>query len=60
MPLQEGDSVASVRDRLVGAHPALERFVPNLLYALDEEYADEFAEVRNGSTLALIPPVSGG
>ena len=60
MPLREGDSVASVRDRLVPAHPALERFVPNLLYALDEEYADEFSPVPSGSTLALIPPVSGG
>lgn len=57
---EPGDTVATVRDRLVAAHPELARFVPNLLYALDEEYAVEEARVRDGATLALIPPVSGG
>ena len=55
-----GDTVAAVRDRLVACHPALERFVPNLLYALDEEYVKEHELIRPGATLALIPPVSGG
>ena len=34
--------------------------VPTLLYALNEEYAKEWEPVPPGSTLALIPPVSGG
>ena len=57
---QYGDSVASVRDRLVEAHPQIAEFVPTLLYAVDEEYAEEDAPVPAGATLALIPPVSGG
>jgi len=57
---EPGDTVASVRDRLIDAHPELQRFVPTLLYALDEEYATVDAPVRAGATLALIPPVSGG
>lgn len=55
-----GDTVASVRDRLVAAHPQISELTETLLYAVDEEYADEDAPVPAGATLALIPPVSGG
>lgn len=57
---QPDDTVRSVRDRVVADFPALSRFVPNLVYALDEEYANEDDAVRPGGTLAFIPPVSGG
>lgn len=56
----EGETVASLRDRLAQCHPALGRFLPTLLYAVNEEYVKEDAAVRAGDTLALIPPVSGG
>jgi molybdopterin converting factor small subunit len=57
----DGDNVGSVRERLLAEHPGLARFVPNLLYALDEEYVDDDGvPVPDGATLALIPPVSGG
>ena len=42
------------------AHPAIDRFLPNLLYALNEDYANLSDEVREGATIAFIPPVSGG
>lgn len=58
--IEPGDTVASLRDRLVCEFPVMARFVPNLLYALDEEYARPGDPVRAGATLALIPPVSGG
>jgi molybdopterin converting factor subunit 1 len=57
---EPGDTVASVRDRLVAKFPAIEPMVPTLLYAVDEEYADPGAAIAPGATLALIPPVSGG
>lgn len=57
---EAGDSVASVRDRLVERFPQLRACVPTLLYALDESYVKESNPVTDGSTLALIPPVSGG
>lgn len=60
LPLQPGDTVRSVRDRLVGARPAIERFIPNLMYAVGEEYAELDDTLTDGATLALIPPVSGG
>ena len=60
LPHLPGETVGDVRDRLVCAYPAMAPFVPNLLYALDEEYVKPDALVTDGVTLALIPPVSGG
>lgn len=55
-----GDTVASVRERVLSGRPQLRDFLPSLLYALDEEYVEESQPVPDGATLALIPPVSGG
>ncbi len=60
LPLEAGDTVARIRDRVVARFPQLESSLPTLLYALNEEYVRESAEVPAGATLALIPPVSGG
>ena len=58
--VEHGDTVARVRDRVVDRFPQLESSLPTLLYALNEEYVKEWEPVTAGSTLALIPPVSGG
>ena len=60
MPIGQGETIATVRDRLARCYPPLERFLSTLLYALNEEYATEDAPLAAGDTLALIPPVSGG
>ena len=60
LPAAEGETVAHLRDRLVARFPQLEPMLPNLLFALDEEYVKPEAFVTAGSTLAVIPPVSGG
>ena len=60
LPLEPGDTVERVRDRLIQCFPALQPFVPTLLYALNEEYVKPAAQVAPGDTIALIPPVSGG
>jgi len=60
LPVAAGDTVASVRERMLADRPALRRFVPTLMYALNEEYVRDDAAVPDGATLALIPPVSGG
>lgn len=57
---EPGDTVLRVRDRLLLAYPQLERYCPRLMYAVDEVYAGLDDPVPVGSTLALIPPVSGG
>ena len=60
LPCEAGDTVATVRDRLVERYPQIRPSVPTLLYALNEEYVKEWEPVPGGATLALIPPVSGG
>ena len=55
-----GATVASVREQVIERFPQLRGFVPTLMYALDEEYVRDTAAVCDGSTVALIPPVSGG
>ena len=57
---EPGDTVGRVRDRVVALHPGLAAMVPSLMYAVDENYADEGDAVKPGATVALIPPVSGG
>ena len=60
LQLPEAATVATARDALLDRFPALSPFVPNLLYALDEEYVRVNEPLTPGATLALIPPVSGG
>lgn len=60
LPAEPGETVARIRDRIIAQYPQLERFVPTLLYAVNEEYARAEDVVPEGATLALIPPVSGG
>lgn len=60
LPSADGDTVASVRDRLLERFPQLATAVPTLMYAINEEYARESDPVPAGATLAMIPPVSGG
>jgi molybdopterin converting factor subunit 1 len=60
VPWAEGDTVGAICARVLACHPKLEKFVPNLLYAVNEEYAEPGDVVRPGARVALIPPVSGG
>lgn len=60
LSVEAGDTVGHIRDRLVDRFPSLEPMLPNLLYAVDEEYVRTDSLVRDGQTLAVIPPVSGG
>ncbi len=59
-PLGDGDTVASVVDRLMTQHQALAAYRPSLMLAVNEEWAAPDYTLRDGDTLALMPPVSGG
>ena len=53
-------NTARARAQLLTAYPALDRFGKSLLFAVNQEYANEDRELHDGDELAVLPPVSGG
>ncbi|BDG02002.1 molybdopterin converting factor subunit 1 [Anaeromyxobacter oryzae] len=53
-------TVAELRRALVERHPGLARVLPRCRIAVDEEFADDSAPLRDGAEVALVPPVAGG
>lgn len=60
LELPDGASVAELARRLAELHPALAAQLPRLAIAIDGELARAEGELREGSEVALLPPVSGG
>ncbi|WP_406695060.1 molybdopterin converting factor subunit 1 [Singulisphaera sp. Ch08] len=58
--LPEASTVASLRLQIARDYPELAPLVPNLMIAIDSEYASDQMTIVKGSEIALIPPVSGG
>ncbi len=53
-------TVGDLRRALAAARPALARVLPRCRIAVDQEFADDGAPVREGAEVAVVPPVSGG
>ena len=60
LELPEPARVADLRRALATAYPDLAPLLPNLMIAVNAEYADDDREVPPGAEVAAIPPVSGG
>ena len=60
LELAPASRVAGLRAALRERFPALAPLLPNVLIAINEEYADDDALIPPGSRIAVIPPVSGG
>ena len=58
--LPEGATVAGAFARLAAAPPRLAGVLPSCRAAVDEEFAPLGSALRDGSVLAVLPPVSGG
>jgi len=58
--LPEGATAADAREAACAAHPALRAVADRLRLAVDQEFASADRKLREGSEVALIPPVSGG
>jgi sulfur-carrier protein len=59
LDLETPVTVEKVRDHLQNQLGEL-KGIENALVAVNEEYADLTVEIKNGDTIAFIPPVSGG
>ena len=59
MSLEEGIRVSDIRRELKNKYPSLED-IQNFALAVNEAYAEDHVRLKNGDTVAVIPPVSGG
>lgn len=55
-----GGTVGAALDAASASRPALAAVLPSCRTALDEEFAPLSAPLRDGSVVAVLPPVSGG
>ena len=60
LALKDDATVREAMDALMQKHPSLEPLRNRLAVAMDERYVSIDTQLRDGCTLALIPPVSGG
>lgn len=58
--IAEGETVATILDRLGAAFPTLGALRASLLIAINYEYVAANTPLLGGEEIALIPPVSGG
>ncbi|TMA30475.1 MAG: molybdopterin converting factor subunit 1 [Deltaproteobacteria bacterium] len=60
LELPEGATAAQALSLACERHPALQAVVTKLRVAVDQDFAQPDRKLRDGSEVALIPPVSGG
>jgi molybdopterin synthase catalytic subunit len=60
LELADSATIADLRQRLAADYPAVGPLLPNVAFAVDDEYVTLDERLRDGVEVALIPPVSGG
>lgn len=58
--LPDGGTLRSLLESVYAKHPRLEGFEETMLLAVNHEFAEPGARLRDGDEVALMPPVSGG
>lgn len=59
--LRDGATLADARAEILRAFPAIESILPYVRFAVDEAFvSDDAHPLRDGATVAIIPPVAGG
>src|SRR5512140_1586138 len=53
-------TVGELRRALAAAHPRLAAILERCRIAVDQEFADDAAPLRDGAEVAVVPPVAGG
>lgn len=60
LDLRDGATVADAFARLASSFPPLAAVLPSCRAAVDETFTAPASALRDGATLAVLPPVSGG
>lgn len=60
MDLREGATVRDLRLEVAKTYPAMKGLLEHCAVAMDDEFTDDNTLLKAGSTVALLPPVSGG
>src|SRR5256712_13420297 len=58
--LSDGATVSALLDSIYAKLPRLKGFEDTMLLAVNHEFAEPTATLREGDEVALMPPVSGG
>ena len=59
IPLNKSISLSEFKNLLFEIHPSFKQ-MHQFAIAINEEYAEDDAQIKPGDTVAIIPPVSGG
>ena len=59
LTLSDSITAGELKKRLKQMYPTLED-IQSFALAVNESYADDELELKEGDTIAIIPPVSGG
>lgn len=60
LQLRNGATLRDALDAVYAKYPRLRAFEETMLLAVNHEFADSHANLRDGDEVALMPPVSGG
>jgi molybdopterin converting factor subunit 1 len=60
LDLPAGSTVNDLLTRLESSYPRFKDYRPVLLTAINEDYVDKNARIKDGDEVAIFPPVSGG
>lgn len=60
LTLDEGSTVGSMRRVLAERYPHVAGLLERSSVAVDDEIVDDARALRDGASIALLPPVSGG
>lgn len=58
--INESSTISDLINEIQKKYPDLSENIKNTMVAVNEEYADPQTKLKDGDTVALIPPVSGG
>lgn len=55
-----GETLNDLKNTLIEKYPQIRENLEKVMFAINQEYADLNTFLKDGDTVAIIPPVSGG